>query len=85
MMWLDKHCKLNPYCDTVKMYIFIAVRLSWQIEYHSLKYKEEVIRPLVEPVSADTTDASLSFNEFLKVFVVVNMILIFVNIVFLLE
>ena len=46
-----------------------------------MKYKEEVIRPLVEPVSADTTDASLSFNEFLKVFVVVNMILIFVSIV----
>lgn len=29
-------------------------------------HHEEVIRPLVEPVSADTTDASLSFNEFLK-------------------
>ena len=36
--------------------------------------KEEVIRPLVEPVSADTTDASLSFNEFLKVFIVVDII-----------
>ena len=41
-----------------------------------MKYKEEVIRPLVEPVSADTTDASLSFNEFLKVFIVFTIIMI---------